>query len=183
MANKLIAIVDDDPGIVKIVLDYLTAKGFEVKGFSDAESLFRFLDKKKPDIIILDLILPGMHGFEVCRILKGKKGFSSIPIIMLSGKGEAPDKVCGLDLGADDYMVKPFSLDELNARIKAVLRRQAPEEEKIDVGGMIVIDLQKYEVTVGGKKVELTPTEFNILEFLASRMGQVFTRDRILDYL
>ncbi len=184
MDNKLIAVVDDDPDIVKTVSAYLEDEGFDVRGFSGAKGLFAFLDKEKPDLIILDLVLPGgMNGFEICRNLKEKEKFSSIPIIMLSGQGEENKKVSGLDMGADDYVVKPFSLNELSARIRAVLRRRGLEEEKITVGNIMEIDLQKYEVTVDGQKVELTPTEFNILEFLATRKGRVFTRGRILDYL
>lgn len=186
MNGKLVAIVDDNPGVVKTIGEYLRNVGFEVKGLSDAESLFKYLAKEKPDLIILDFLLPGMDGFEACKSLKGNEKFSSIPIIILSGEGtEEKDKISGLDLGADDYVIKPFSLNELNARIRAVLRRsqQEGEEETIKIGDSLVMDLKKYEVTAGGKKIELTSTEFKILEFLASRKGQVFTRDRILDYL
>ena len=186
MNDKLIVIVDDEPGVVSTISEYLSAKGFDTKGFSNSKDLFTFMAKEeKPDLIILDLILPGMPGFEICRKLKEKERYASIPIIMVSAKGEEPDKVSGLDLGADDYMVKPFSLEELTARINAVLRRQAPEEqeEKITVGENLVMDLKRYEVTVDGGKVDLTPTEFKILECLSSRKNQVFTRDRILDYL
>ncbi|MFH1552908.1 MAG: response regulator transcription factor [Candidatus Omnitrophota bacterium] len=185
MENMLLAIVDDDPGIIDLVSDYFSRKGATVKGFSDSEGLFRFLGNKKPDLLILDLGLPGMNGFEICKRLKEKERFSAIPIIILSGKDEERDKVSGLDLGADDYVVKPFSLEELEARIRAVLRRRFPEEEekKIRVGEVMVIDFQTYQVTVDGIDAGLTPTEFKILELLASRKGQVFTRDRILDYL
>lgn len=185
MDDKLIVVIDDDPGIVDTISEYFERPGFRVKGFSDTKGLFKFLDKEKPDLIILDLILPGINGFEICKSLKEKDRFSSIPIIMLSAKSEEPDKISGLDLGADDYMVKPFSLKELDARIKAVLRRQGPEAEdkRISVGDEVVIDLKRYQVTVGGKKIELTPAEFKILELLSSRKAQVFTRDRILDYL
>jgi len=185
MEDKHIAVVDDDPGIVDIVTEYLSNEGFHVNGFSAGQGLFDYLSKKKPDLILLDLILPGMDGFEICRILKEKKEYSAIPIIILSGRDEETNKVMGLDIGADDYIVKPFSLKEMHSRIKAVLRRLEPEggEKVINIGGKIVMDLQKYQVTVDGKKVEMTPTEFKILQLLSSRKGQVFTRERILDYL
>ena len=185
MEDKLIAVVDDDPGVVDIVTEYLTNEGFKVNGFTAGQGLFDFLGKKIPDLILLDLILPGMDGFEICRILKEKKEYSAIPIIILSGRDEETNKVQGLDLGADDYIVKPFSLKEMHSRIKAVLRRLEPEgEEKIiKIGDKLMMDLQKYQVTVNGEKVELTPTEFKILQLLSSRKGQVFTRERILDFL
>ena len=184
MNDKLIAVVDDEPGIIKTVSEYLSGRGFKVKGFPDAEIFFNFLNKEKPDLIILDLKLPGMHGFEVCRILREKERFSSIPIIILSANREEPDKVSGLEMGADDYLVKPFSLNELTSRINAVLRRgPVVQEKKIDIGDRLSIDLREHEVMVDGERVELTPAEFKILEFLAARKGHVFTRERILDYL
>jgi two-component system phosphate regulon response regulator PhoB/two-component system alkaline phosphatase synthesis response regulator PhoP len=184
--EKLLAIVDDDPGIVSTLMSYLDKHDYKTKGFSDANALFAFLEESRPDLIILDLMLPGMSGFEVCKKLKEKDRTAGIPIIILSGKTEETDKVSGLDLGADDYVAKPFSLDELNARIKAVLRRRSPEsgEDKIiKIGDLLTIDLQKHRVTAEGREIELTPTEFKILELLSSRKGQVFTRERILDYL
>ena len=184
--EKLLAIVDDDPGIVSTLMSYFDKHDYKTKGFSDAKELFTFLEEGRPDLIILDLMLPGMSGFEVCKKLKERDRTAGIPIIILSGKTEETDKVSGLDLGADDYVAKPFSLDELNARIKAVLRRRSPEageENAIKIGDLLTIDLQKYRVTSEGREVELTPTEFKILELLSSRKGQVFTRERILDYL
>ena len=159
--------------------------GFEVNGFEDADTFYRFIETHTPDLIILDLMLPDMDGLEICKFLKRKEIYSFIPIIMLTAKGEETDKILGLELGADDYVTKPFSPKELVARVKAVLRRQAQKEEtkKIEVGGMVEIDLEKYEVKVKGKKIELTSTEFRILQLLASRKGLAFTRDNILDYL
>ncbi len=185
MDDNLIAVVDDDPGIVSTITEFLSKQGYRVKGLHDGKALFSYLEKERPDLIILDLVLPGMNGFEICQTLKGKERFSGIPIIILSGKTEEDDKVSGLDLGADDYMIKPFSLNELKSRITAVLRRGGPEEveEKISVGDILEIDLKKYQVRVKGELVDLTPTEFKILELLSSRRGQVFKRDRILDYL
>lgn len=184
MNNKLIAVVDDDPGIVEEIFDWFTEQHYKVKGFSNGKELFKFLEKEKPDLIILDLLLPNMDGFEICKTLRQKERFAATPIIILSGKSEETDKVSGLDLGADDYVVKPFSLNELEARVKAVLRRRTPEETKktLKVGSM-VIDLQKYNVLVKGEKINLTLTEFKILELLAGRKDHVFSRDRILTYL
>lgn len=183
--NQLIVLVDDEPDILELVSLHLKKSGFVVKGFEDAETFYRFIETHSPDLIILDLMLPDMDGLEICRYLKRKEVFSSIPIIMLTAKGEETDKILGLELGADDYVTKPFSPKELVARVKAVLRRQVQKEEtkKIEIGGMVEIDLEKYEVKVTGKKIELTSTEFRILQLLASRKGLVFTRDNILDYL
>jgi len=185
MKDKFIITVDDEPGIVSAVTSYLIKEGYKARGFSDAESLFDFLEENKPDLILLDMMLPGMNGFEICRKLKSEDRFARIPVVFLTGKAAEVDKVSGLDLGADDYIVKPFSLDELGARIRAVLRRQGSEEEieEIAVGDRIIIDLKKYQVRIDGKRIELTTTEFKILELLSSRRGQVFTRERILDYL
>jgi two-component system phosphate regulon response regulator PhoB/two-component system alkaline phosphatase synthesis response regulator PhoP len=183
--NQLIAIVDDEPDILELVSLHLKKSGFEVKGFEDADTFYHFIETHSPDLIILDLMLPDIDGLEICKYLKRKENFSSIPIIMLTAKGEETDKILGLELGADDYVTKPFSPKELVARVKAVLRRQVQKEEtkKIEIGGVVEIDLEKYEVKVKGKKIELTSTEFRILQLLASRKGLVFTRDNILDYL
>jgi two-component system phosphate regulon response regulator PhoB/two-component system alkaline phosphatase synthesis response regulator PhoP len=185
MQDKVIAIVDDDREIREMVSQYLTKDGFKTKGLDDAESLMSYLEKTMPDLIILDLMLPGMNGFEACKKLREKDRTTAIPIIILSGKAEETDKVSGLDLGADDYVVKPFSMDELSARVRAVLRRKYHDmaENKMEVSKDLTIDLQRYIVTSDGQEVDLTPTEFKILELLASRKSQVFTRDRILDYL
>lgn len=187
MKEKLIAIVDDDLDMIKVLSLNLRKEGFRVKGFSGSEDLFEFLNKEeRPDLIILDLMLPEINGFEICKNLKNKEKFSSIPIIMLSARNMEIDKVSALDLGSDDYVTKPCSFDELRARIRAVLRRHdvgGDSEDKINIEGGIVIDRERYEVTVKGKKKDLTTTEFKILEYLASRIGQVFSRSRILEYL
>lgn len=181
MTNKLIAIVDDEPDIVELVSLYLNKAGFQVKGFQDAESLFMCLEKETPDLIILDLMLPDTDGIEVCKVLK-KDRFATIPVIMLTARGEESDRVLGLELGADDYVAKPFSPKELVARVKAVLRRNAQikDDKMIRITEDLIIDLERYEVFVDGEKVELTTTEFNILNILSSRKGLVFTRDNIL---
>ena len=186
MNDRLIAIVDDDTDIVDLISHGLSREGCRVKGFSCAEDLFKFLDKERPDMILLDIGLPGANGFEICKTLKKKDKFSSIPIIIFSGRDKEADKISGLDAGSDDYIAKPCTIDEIKARIRAVLRRHGMDDEKrkkIHIGDMVVMDLEKYEVTVEGKKVELTPVEFKILECLSSRKGNVFTRARILEFL
>jgi two-component system phosphate regulon response regulator PhoB/two-component system alkaline phosphatase synthesis response regulator PhoP len=183
--NEIIAIVDDEPDILELVSLHLKKTGFTTRGFLDAKSFTSFLEDNIPDLIILDLMLPDKNGLDICKDLKNKHSSSTIPIIMLTAKSEVTDKILGLELGADDYVTKPFSPKELVARVKAVLRRQSREEEtkKIDVGDKIVIDLEKYEVTVEGSNVDLTNTEFKLLQLLASKKGLVFTRDNILNYL
>lgn len=185
MNDKLIVVVDDDPDVAVMLDLNLGEQGYKFKSILNAKDLFEFLNKEMPDLILLDLMLPDMNGFEICKALKEKDRFSSIPVIIISGKDEERDKVSGLGIGADDYIVKPFSTNELEARIRAVLRRHGVEgeEKKIEVGGIIVIDLLRYEVTADGVKVDLTATEFRILECLSTRKGTVFTRDRILEYL
>ena len=183
--NNLIAVVDDEPDILELVSLHLKKANFIVKEFQNAERFLKFLKKETPELIILDLMLPDLDGLEICKNLKRDPNLSSIPVIMLTAKGEEIDKILGLELGADDYVTKPFSPKELVARVKAVLRRHKRKEEtqKIEIGNILVIDLQKYHVYVEGKKTELTPTEFKILKILASKRGWVFTRDQILDSL
>lgn len=185
MGNQLIAIVDDEPDILELVGVNLKKSGFKVKGFSEVESFYRSLQTGSPDLVILDLMLPDVDGFEVCKYLKSKDNYSSIPIIMLTAKTEETEKVLGLELGADDYVTKPFSPRELVARVKAVLRRQEHKKEtkRITVRDILTIDMERYEVEVTGKKIDLTTTEFKILHFLASNTGRIYSRDQILDYL
>jgi len=182
--NKLIAVIDDEPDILELVSLHLTKSGFKVKEFLNAESFFKFLSSKIPDLIILDLMLPDSDGIEVCKYLKSNQELKSIPIIMLTARVSETDKVLGLELGADDYVTKPFSPRELVARVKAVLRRKTQDSgEKIKIGDILLIDLNKFQVFVENKKIELTPTEFRILKILATKKGWVFTRDQILDHL
>jgi len=183
--NELIMIVDDEPDILELVSTNLKKAHFRVKEFINASKLFRELESRIPDLIILDLMLPDMDGIEICSRLKKNDKFSSIPIIMLTARGDESDKVIGLELGADDYITKPFSTKELIARVKAVLRRGQKEEEAImlKITDSIIMDLQKYEITIDGKVILLTTTEFRILKILAGKKGLVYTRDQILDYL
>jgi two-component system phosphate regulon response regulator PhoB/two-component system alkaline phosphatase synthesis response regulator PhoP len=183
--SKLIAVVDDEPDIVEIVALNLQKAGFKVKSFLDAQPFQRFLATQTPDLIILDLMLPDTDGLEICKYLKAHDKYAPIPIIMLTARSEETDKVLGLELGADDYVTKPFSPRELVARVKAVLRRpeQRQETKKIFIGDLMVIDLEKYEVRVEGGKIDLTPTEFKILQLLSSKRGWVQSRDQILNFL
>jgi DNA-binding response OmpR family regulator len=182
---KCVAIVDDEPDILELVSLHLKKAGFQTDSFLDGASFLKSLDRHRPDLVILDLMLPDADGFEICKHLRSNKAFSSIPIIMLTAKSDEIDRVLGLELGADDYITKPFSVNELVARVKAVLRRKDfPEkEQRIDIAGKLAIDPEKYEVRVGGQLIELTTTEFKILKFLALNKGHVFTRDQILDHL
>ena len=183
--NELIAVIDDELDILELVSLHLTKHGFKVKGFQDAQSFFEFLSSQTPNLIVLDLMLPDTDGIEICKYLKSKEEFKTIPIIMLTARTTEADKVLGLELGADDYVTKPFSPRELVARVKAVLRRKATQDtsKKIKIGDILLIDLDKFEVFVENKKVDLTPTEFRILKILSTRKGWVFTRNQILDHL
>jgi len=176
---KRILIVDDEEMIVRTVKAYLDREGFKTYTAYDGEEAIRAYEDKGPDLIILDLMLPKASGIEVTRAIRAK---SSVPIIMLTAKAAEADRVVGLELGADDYVVKPFSPRELVARVRAVLRRyegEGMEIERVSSGGL-EIDLKTREVTVEGRSVELTPTEFDLLAYLARHPGQVFTRLQLL---
>jgi two-component system phosphate regulon response regulator PhoB/two-component system alkaline phosphatase synthesis response regulator PhoP len=183
--NKLIAVVDDEPDILELVSIHLKKAGFKVREFLTAQSFFNFIEEEIPELIILDLMLPDSNGLEICKYLKKKPKFSSIPIIMLTAKSEETDKIIGLELGADDYITKPFSPKELTARVKAVLRRDQLKQETtiIEIDDVLKIDTQKYEVYVHNKKVDLTSTEFKILKILAEKSGIVFSREQLLNHL
>jgi DNA-binding response OmpR family regulator len=180
----LIVALDDEADILELLRINLKRAGFRFEGFQDAEGLFRSLRKEKPDLVLLDLMLPGMDGLDVCRELRRDEKTAAIPVIMLTAKDQETDKIVGLELGADDYVTKPFSVKELIARIRAVLRRwkQAPDGRPVALG-QLLIDPAKHSVTLAGAPMNLTATEFRILHFLASRRGRVFSREQILDYL
>ena len=174
MKERLIAVVDDEPGMIDLLTGYLGNKGFIIRGFGRDTELFEFLEKETPDLLLLDLGLPGLHGFEICKKLRTDDKYADLPIIILSANDEEFDKVKGLDIGADDYVVKPCSLEELKSRINAVLRRKTPEDERpyVDVGEKIHMDSGKHEVRILNKKIDLTSAEFKILWCLASKKGQ-----------
>ncbi|RKY92377.1 DNA-binding response regulator, partial [candidate division KSB1 bacterium] len=169
MPKEKILIVDDEEDILSLVEYNLKKEGYRTIGVKTGEAALQLVEEETPDLIILDLMLPEMDGLEVCRILKSNKNTSDIPIIMLTAKGEETDIVVGLEIGADDYVTKPFSPRVLLARTKALLRRKAKEpipKEIIQVENL-VIDTGKYLVTIEGKPISLTSTEFNLLRFLA----------------
>jgi DNA-binding response OmpR family regulator len=181
--NELIAIIEDEVDLATLTAEHLRREGFRVETFGEAGRFFRSLAKKKPDLIILDLMLPDQSGLDVCRSLKRSEDWRSIPIIMATAKAEETDRVLGLELGADDYVVKPFSHKELAARINAVLRRsRAPEAGgPLEVGEGLVLDPERFEARWKGDLLDLTSTEFRILMLLASKRGRVLTREQILD--
>ncbi len=183
--RKTIAIVDDEEDIVELISYNLKREGFDVRGFYDGESFISSLKSFYPDLVILDLLLPGMDGFEVCRYIRRDERFSRIPIIMLSVKDSEVDKVVGLELGADDYLTKPFSTRELIARVKAVLRRYGMGEVKASLikRDSLLVDLETMEVMLNGRKVELTPIEFKLLVVFLQNPGRVFTREDLLEKL
>jgi DNA-binding response OmpR family regulator len=180
--------VEDDPAILRGLSDNLRFEGYEVVTATDGETGYRLQREHKPDLIVLDVMLPRMSGLELCRKLRGE-GIQT-PILMLTARSEEPDRVLGLDLGADDYVTKPFSVRELMARVRALLRRSQPGQEGgADGAGLpddlrfsdAEIDFRSYEARVGGKPVEMTRKEFAVLRYLASRAGEVVTRDDLLN--
>jgi two-component system phosphate regulon response regulator PhoB/two-component system alkaline phosphatase synthesis response regulator PhoP len=183
--DKLIAVVDDEPDILELLTTHLEKAGFKVASYLRGNDLLIGLRKTLPDLIVLDLMLPDMDGMEICKYLKKEQRYSQIPIIMVTARVEEGDRILGLELGADDYVTKPFSPKEIVARVKAVLRRSQdqPEKRYLSVAGVISIDPQKYEVTIEDDSIDLTSTEFRILQILAERKGWVFTRTQILDQL
>ena len=186
MSKKEIAVLEDYHDIRNLISKKKKKNHYLVDKFADAASLFDFLRDKKPDLLILDLMLPDMDGIDVCSKIRNNKRLVEMPIIMLTAKSEEMDKILGLEMGADDYMTKPFSPRELIARIKAVLRRSSnnkTEEDLIIVDNKLVINLHKFTVRVDEKAIKLTTTEFKILALLAKRKGWVYSRNKILDYL
>jgi DNA-binding response OmpR family regulator len=183
--SRLIAVVDDEPDILELVSLHLSKAGFSVRTFPDAGRFQKSLTSSLPDLVILDLMLPDADGLDVCKDMKKDSRTAHIPVVMLTARGEESDKVVGLELGADDYVTKPFSPKELVARVKAVLRRQDTKAvpETLELAGGVVMDLNRYEVTVHGRKVDVTTTEFKLLGILAERRGWVFSRDEILSRL
>jgi two-component system phosphate regulon response regulator PhoB len=185
MSRQRILIVEDEPDIRELLEHTLGREGFDVTAVGDGNAALATARRDLPDMIVLDLMLPGTDGLEVCRRLKDDAATSGIAIIMVTAKGEESDIVLGLGLGADDYVAKPFKPNELVARMKAVLRRSGDEapgrDDKRAVSiGALSIDPVRFKVTVDGAKVVFTATEFRILHYLASRPGRVFTRDQII---
>ena len=181
---KRILIIEDDISILSGLKDVLTFKNYEVFTATDGEAGYAEAKEKKLDLIILDIMLPKMDGFTLCRKLRDKGDMT--PVLMLTARGEEPDKVQGLDYGADDYVIKPFSLPELLARIRALLRRRPGEDgdrappDSLRIGD-INLDFKKYEASRGESSLSLSPKEFGILRYLATRVGNVVSRDELLD--
>lgn len=181
MKHKIL-IVDDEPHIIELVKFNLEITGFKVLEATDGQKAIEITKKEKPDLVLLDLMLPIIDGFEVCRILRKNSETREIPIIMLTAKSEEVDKILGFEIGADDYITKPFSPRELVARVRAVLRRSKAVNDSIRIEARdIVIDVDKYEVTVRGEKKDFTPKQFDLLKILMSNPGKVFSREYLLE--
>ena len=183
--SRLIAVVDDEPDILELVSLHLSRAGFAVRTFPDAGRFQKSLASNLPDLVVLDLMLPDADGLDICKDLKADARTAHIPVMMLTARDEELDRVLGLEIGADDYITKPFSPKELVARVKAVLRRHDKREARdtVELADGVVMDTNRYEVTVNGRKLELTTTEFKLLGILAERRGWVFSRDEILTRL
>lgn len=184
MPKETILIIEDDPDIVELLQYSLEREGYPVLTAADGETGVQEAQRRKVGAILLDLMLPGADGYEVCRRLKSGEATRDIPILMVTAKGEESDVVTGLELGADDYIPKPFSPREVIARLKAVLRRGAPRNGsgklRIELGD-VVLDRERHEVSVGGKIVPFTRAEFRLLWTLASHPGRVYTRDDLVE--
>jgi len=182
---ETVLVVDDEDDIVELIQHNLIDNGFSVIAASTGEQAISLSIQHIPDIIVLDLMLPGIGGLEVARYLKNKDKTCEIPIIMVTAKSEESDIIAGLEAGANDYMAKPFSPRELSARVRSILKRQkkgvVSDQNKISQNGDLVIDRNRYLVTINGKSVNLTLTEFDLLSFLAGKKGWVFTRGQIVD--
>ena len=183
MAKAKILIIEDEQDIIELLQYNLEREGYQITAEATSEAALERLSKEQPELILLDLMLPGIDGLETCRLIKQDSKTKNIPIIMLTAKSEESDILVGLQLGADDYVTKPFSPKVLLARIKTVLRRGTVKlnaDETRDFG-LLKINIPKHKITYSSQPIELTTTEFNILEFLSRHPGRVFTRDHIMD--
>ncbi len=187
MISKTILVVDDDPDIVEIVGHNLGKEGFHILRAFDGETALKMIDDNKPDLVILDLLLPGRKGLDICRTIRKKAKTQMLPIIMTADEGNDADKIIGLEAGADDYLTKPFSIRELGARVRALLRRSETNFEGRRRAAFyyrgLSVDHQSYEVTLNGKKIDLGPTERKLLMLFTRQPGKVFSRRQILDYI
>jgi len=184
MAEKIL-VVEDDPAIVAFLVPALERESFEVQVIHDGATALDRIARTPPDLVLLDLLLPGVNGLDVCRAVRGRKPY--IPIIMLTALSEEVDKVVGLELGADDYVTKPFSMRELLARVRAVFRRQemlqAPGQPRQYTTGELSIDLDTHQATLAGHPLSLKPREYDLLAFLVQNKGHAFTRDQLLQHV
>ncbi len=184
--SQWIAIVEDEPDVSNLIAYHLNKNGFKTREFRSGKPLLKILFHETPSLIILDLMLPDMDGLEICKWIKNNEKISKIPIIIVTAKGEESERILGLEMGADDYVTKPFSPRELVARVKAVLRRAyAPEQSSyiIKIGESLIIDPEMHKVTIDGKNIELTNAEFKLLKILSEKKGRIFSREMLLDLL
>lgn len=182
-----ILVVDDEKDIVDLISYNLEREGFRSLKAYDGKAALRLAQEESPDLVILDLMLPGIQGMEVCRLIRRNSNTKDLPIIMLTAKGDEVDRILGLEMGADDYVTKPFSVKELMARVRSVLRRTVSAHEKGKDDSFsyqgLCINYGTHSVTVEDEKVDLSPTEFRLLKFLSQHPGRVYTRDQLLDYI
>ena len=186
MSKKKIVIVEDEPDILEVLSYNLKREGYDVSATLDGIQGLELIEKVEPDLVLLDLMLPGMDGLEICRHVKSNNKLAKIPIIMVTAKGEESDVVLGLGIGADDYIAKPFSPRELVARVKAAIRRSSVLEERgkseiVEVDGLVV-DETKFSVSYQGNPIKFTATEFRLLNQLANNPGRVFSREQLLNH-
>ncbi len=179
----MIYCVEDDNGIRDLMTYTLAVSGYEAKGFPDSTGLWEALHTVRPELIMLDIMLPGEDGITILKKLRESSATADIPVIMATAKGTEYDKVIGLDLGADDYLAKPFGMMEMVSRVRAVLRRSAPRSSGVLTVGPIALDVVRHRVTVGGNEVTLTLKEFELLRLFAENKGVVFTRDQLLAHI
>lgn len=179
----MIYCVEDDNGIRDLMTYTLAVSGYEAKGFPDSTGMWEALHTVRPELIMLDIMLPGEDGITILKKLRENSATADIPVIMATAKGTEYDKVIGLDLGADDYLAKPFGMMEMVSRVRAVLRRSAPHSSGVLTVGPIALDVVRHRVTVGGNEVTLTLKEFELLRLFAENKGVVFTRDQLLAHI
>jgi phosphate regulon transcriptional regulator PhoB len=187
MTQKKILVADDEKDIVELVAFNLEREGFAVSRAYDGQQAWERVNTEKPDLVILDLMMPELSGMEVCGRIRRQEKTAALPIIMLTAKSDPVDKILGLEIGADDYITKPFHVRELIARVRAVLRRSerlpdADRSKPLDYGGLH-IDFMSYQVTMNGRPIELSSREFKLLQFFVSHPGRVYSRDQLLDYV
>jgi len=180
MRNQRILVVDDDKEVVRLMRAYLEQAGFEVLVAYDGETAVHNLRREKPDLVLLDLMLPGMDGWEITRLMRSDANLAAIPIIMLTARVDDTDKIVGLEMGADDYVTKPYNPREVVARVKARLRSTDSYQTQVLRVGELEMDLGRREVKVNGRLVDLTPSEFNLLRVLMEQAGYVFTRSELV---
>lgn len=179
-APAYVLVVEDEPRLSQLVCDYLHAAGYETQALADGSAVLPAVRQRAPDLIVLDLMLPGRDGLTVCRELRE---FSDVPIVMVTARVEEVDRLIGLETGADDYMCKPFSPRELVARVKAILRRQRRDVAAEPAGTALAIDAERHAASINGQELDLTPAEFRLLKAFAEAPGRVFSRDQLLDRL